>query len=126
MSPSTMFRLANLLEEAATTLRSAAVVIKDLQSKIVDPTSVSIPDSLSVRARKTLYKLNITKLTDLEKVSGDQILECKNAGISTLMEIRGLLAMHGLSLLDDKSEPEADGRNLLGVQGKRSDTDGIG
>lgn len=103
-----MLRLANLLEEAATALRSAAVVIKDLQSKIVDPTSISIRDHLSIRAQKMLQKLNVTKLTDLEQISGDQILECKNSGISTLTEIRELLARHELYLLGEKPELKAD------------------
>ena len=105
MSPDAMLRLAMLLEEAAMALRSAATVVADLKVKIAEPMLVSINDHLSMRARKALRKLHITKLEQLEQVSGDQILGCKNTGLSTLIEIREVMARHGLYLLGEKHDP---------------------
>lgn len=102
MSPDAMVRLAKLLEEAATALRLAATVIEGLQSKIVNPLPVSISDCLSVRARKALHRLNIIELAELEHVSAEQILGCKNVGPSTLIEIREVMDRHGLHLLGEK------------------------
>jgi DNA-directed RNA polymerase subunit alpha len=103
MSPDAMLRLAKLMEEAAEGLRLSAAVLKDLEGKIENPVSTPVSKyRLRLRARKALERLNITDLTQLEKVSGDEILNCRNTGFASLIEIRELMAKHGLYLRDER------------------------
>jgi DNA-directed RNA polymerase subunit alpha len=57
--------------------------------------------SLSVRARKCMSKLNIQAVGDLVKRSGDELLECKNFGVTSLNEVRDKLSTLGLKLKND-------------------------
>ncbi|MFO0889666.1 MAG: DNA-directed RNA polymerase subunit alpha C-terminal domain-containing protein [Isosphaeraceae bacterium] len=57
--------------------------------------------SLSVRARKCMSKLNIQTVGDLAKRSGDELLECKNFGVTSLNEVRDKLGTLGLKLKND-------------------------
>jgi DNA-directed RNA polymerase subunit alpha len=57
--------------------------------------------SLSVRARKCMSKLNIQSVGDLAKRTGDELLECKNFGVTSLNEVRDKLATLGLKLKND-------------------------
>jgi DNA-directed RNA polymerase subunit alpha len=57
--------------------------------------------SLSVRARKCMSKLNVQTIGDLAKHSGDDLLECKNFGVTSLNEVREKLAAMGLKLRND-------------------------
>jgi DNA-directed RNA polymerase subunit alpha len=57
--------------------------------------------SLSVRARKCMSKLNIQTVGDLAKRSGDELLECKNFGVTSLNEVRDKLSTLGLKLKND-------------------------
>jgi DNA-directed RNA polymerase subunit alpha len=57
--------------------------------------------SLSVRARKCMSKLNIQSVGDLAKRSGDELLECKNFGVTSLNEVRDKLTTLGLKLKND-------------------------
>ena len=57
--------------------------------------------SLSVRARKCMSKLNIQTVGDLAKRSGDELLECKNFGVTSLNEVREKLTARGLKLRGD-------------------------
>jgi DNA-directed RNA polymerase subunit alpha len=57
--------------------------------------------SLSVRARKCMSKLNIQSVGDLMKRSGDELLECKNFGVTSLNEVRDKLTTLGLKLKND-------------------------
>jgi DNA-directed RNA polymerase subunit alpha len=57
--------------------------------------------SLSVRARKCMSKLNIQTVGDLAKRSGDELLECKNFGVTSLNEVRDKLTTLGLKLKND-------------------------
>ncbi len=57
--------------------------------------------NLSVRARKCLSKLNIQTLGDLLKHTGDELLECKNFGITSLNEVRDKLTSMNLKLKND-------------------------
>jgi DNA-directed RNA polymerase subunit alpha len=54
--------------------------------------------NLSVRARKCMSKLNIQTLGDLITHTGDQLLECKNFGVTSLNEVREKLAQLGMKL----------------------------
>ncbi len=57
--------------------------------------------NLSVRARKCMSKLNIQTLGDLLKHTGDELLECKNFGITSLNEVREKLTGMALKLKND-------------------------
>ncbi|MBY0588856.1 tetratricopeptide repeat protein [bacterium] len=52
--------------------------------------------NLSVRARKCMNRLGISTIGDLMSHTGDDLLECKNFGVTSLVEIREKLT--GLSL----------------------------
>jgi DNA-directed RNA polymerase subunit alpha len=57
--------------------------------------------SLSVRARKCMIRLGIGTIGDLLRHTGDQLLECKNFGVTSLNEVRDKLTTHGLKLRGD-------------------------
>ncbi len=54
--------------------------------------------NVSVRARKCLIKLGISTLGELVRRTGDDLLECKNFGVTSLNEVREKLALEGLKL----------------------------
>ncbi len=54
--------------------------------------------NLSVRARKCMAKLGIQSLGDLITHTGDQLLECKNFGVTSLNEVRDKLTQLGIKL----------------------------
>jgi DNA-directed RNA polymerase subunit alpha len=57
--------------------------------------------NLSVRAKKCMSKLNIQTVGDLLKHTGDELLECKNFGVTSLNEVREKLSSLGLKLKND-------------------------
>jgi DNA-directed RNA polymerase subunit alpha len=77
-----------------------------------DPTSLSederalldrpISDlNLSVRARKCMVRLGLTTVGELVRRTGDDLLECKNFGVTSLNEVREKLTAAGLKLRGD-------------------------
>lgn len=54
--------------------------------------------NLSVRARKCMVRLGINTLGDLVRRTGDDLLECKNFGVTSLNEVREKLAVIGMKL----------------------------
>lgn len=68
---------------------------------------------LSVRSRNCLAAMNINTLGDLTEISERELLAGKNFGETSLMEIRELLAAHGLHI----------GQNLHKVHSRESFTD---
>ncbi len=52
--------------------------------------------ALSVRARKCMTKLGVSTVGDLISYTGDQLLECKNFGVTSLNEVKDKL--HGLGI----------------------------
>jgi DNA-directed RNA polymerase subunit alpha len=54
--------------------------------------------NLSVRARKCMIRLGINVLGELIRRTGDDLLECKNFGVTSLNEVREKLAVLGLKL----------------------------
>ncbi|MDX2039292.1 MAG: DNA-directed RNA polymerase subunit alpha C-terminal domain-containing protein [Isosphaeraceae bacterium] len=54
--------------------------------------------NLSVRARKCMSKLSLNTVGDLVAKSGDELLECKNFGVTSLNEVCEKLATLGLKL----------------------------
>lgn len=57
--------------------------------------------NLSVRARKCMNKLGISTLGELVHRTGDELLEMKNFGMTSLNEVRDKLAQYGLKLRGD-------------------------
>lgn len=54
--------------------------------------------NLSVRARKCMIRLGITTVGELIRRTGDDLLECKNFGVTSLNEVREKLKLHALKL----------------------------
>ena len=54
--------------------------------------------NLSVRARKCMIRLGINVLAELCRRTGDDLLECKNFGVTSLNEVREKLGVLGLKL----------------------------
>ena len=63
-----------------------------LMNKLVDDLQ------LSVRSRKCLQKLNLRTLSELTRTTDAELLGCKNFGVTSLNEIKKVLANIGLSL----------------------------
>ncbi|RIK84566.1 MAG: RNA polymerase subunit alpha domain protein [Planctomycetota bacterium] len=57
--------------------------------------------NLSVRARKCMVRLGIQTIGELLRRTGDDLLECKNFGVTSLNEVREKLTAHGLKLRGD-------------------------
>ncbi len=57
--------------------------------------------NLSVRARKCMNRLGINTLGDLIQRTGDELLEAKNFGMTSLNEVREKLQQYGLTLRGD-------------------------
>ncbi len=57
--------------------------------------------NLSVRARKCMVRLGISTVGELIRRTGDDLLECKNFGVTSLNEVREKLTQHGLALRGD-------------------------
>jgi DNA-directed RNA polymerase subunit alpha len=57
--------------------------------------------NLSVRARKCMVRLQLTSIGELVRKSGDDLLECKNFGVTSLNEVREKLTLMGLKLRGD-------------------------
>ena len=57
--------------------------------------------NLSVRARKAMVRLGLVTLGDLCRKTGDDLLECKNFGVTSLNEVRERLTAIGLKLRGD-------------------------
>lgn len=54
--------------------------------------------NLSVRARKCMVRLGIGTIGELVRRTGDELLECKNFGVTSLNEVREKLTIQGLKL----------------------------
>ncbi len=57
--------------------------------------------NLSVRARKCMIRLGVVTIGDLLRRTGDELLECKNFGVTSLTEVREKLTIQGLRLRGD-------------------------
>lgn len=57
--------------------------------------------NLSVRARKCMIRLGISTVGELLRRTGDELLECKNFGVTSLNEVREKLTVSGLKLRGD-------------------------
>jgi len=57
--------------------------------------------NLSVRARKCMVRLGLTTVGELVRKTGDDLLECKNFGVTSLNEVREKLTQLNLKLRND-------------------------
>jgi DNA-directed RNA polymerase subunit alpha len=57
--------------------------------------------NLSVRARKCMVRLGINTVGELLRRTGDDLLECKNFGVTSLNEVREKLTAKNLKLRGD-------------------------
>ncbi len=57
--------------------------------------------NLSVRARKCMARLGLTLISELVRRSADDLLECKNFGVTSLNEVREKLTIMGIKLRGD-------------------------
>ena len=57
--------------------------------------------NLSVRARKCMIRLGIGTIGELVRRTGDELLECKNFGVTSLNEVREKLTAYGIKLRGD-------------------------
>ena len=57
--------------------------------------------NLSVRARKCMVRLGLSTIGELVRRTGDDLLECKNFGVTSLNEVREKLQISGLKLRGD-------------------------
>lgn len=57
--------------------------------------------NLSVRARKCMVRLGLNTIGELVRKTGDDLLECKNFGVTSLTEVREKLTEMGLKLRGD-------------------------
>ena len=57
--------------------------------------------NLSVRARKCMVRLGMTTIGELVRKTGDDLLECKNFGVTSLNEVREKLTQMNLKLRGD-------------------------
>jgi DNA-directed RNA polymerase subunit alpha len=57
--------------------------------------------NLSVRARKCMVRLGLNTISELVRRTGDDLLECKNFGVTSLNEVREKLTQHGIRLRGD-------------------------
>ncbi|PQO34417.1 tetratricopeptide repeat protein [Bremerella cremea] len=57
--------------------------------------------SLSVRARKCMVRLGISTIGELVRRTGDELLECKNFGVTSLNEVREKLTSYNIKLRGD-------------------------
>jgi DNA-directed RNA polymerase subunit alpha len=57
--------------------------------------------ALSVRARKCMIRLGLNTVGELLRRTGDDLLECKNFGVTSLNEVREKLTLQGLKLRGD-------------------------
>ncbi len=57
--------------------------------------------NLSVRARKCMVRLGLSTVGELVRRTGDDLLECKNFGVTSLNEVREKLTLHNLKLRGD-------------------------
>jgi DNA-directed RNA polymerase subunit alpha len=82
-------------ERASSELFEPETLSPDEQALLSRPISEL---NLSVRARKCMIRLAINTLGDLVRRTGDDLLECKNFGVTSLNEVRERLTLLGLKL----------------------------
>ena len=88
---------------------AAPAIAEEAAADIAEPSaddqevfSLPITDlNLSVRARKCTTKLGITTIGELVRRTAEDLMECKNFGVTSLNEVREKLVERGLKLRGD-------------------------
>jgi DNA-directed RNA polymerase subunit alpha len=79
----------------------------DYEPEFVSPDEQAMLDrpisdlNLSVRARKCMIRLGLNTIGELLRRTGDDLLECKNFGVTSLNEVREKLTQYGMKLRGD-------------------------
>jgi len=106
------------LVEIREMMQSKGLQLGQLASEVREPEPIYEPESmtpdeqallerpiadlnLSVRARKCMIRLGINTISELVRRTGDDLLECKNFGVTSLNEVREKLTARGLKLRGD-------------------------
>ena len=82
-------------ERSPTEIFEPETLSADEQALLAKPVSEL---NLSVRARKCMIRLGINTIGDLVRRTGDDLLECKNFGVTSLNEVREKLTVMNLKL----------------------------
>jgi DNA-directed RNA polymerase subunit alpha len=106
-----LFEIREMLQSKGLSLGQYAHEKKE-QEPPIDTSSLS-PDqqvlldrpiaelNLSVRARKCMVRLQLSTIGELIRKTGDDLLECKNFGVTSLNEVREKLTAMNLKLRGD-------------------------
>jgi DNA-directed RNA polymerase subunit alpha len=79
--------------------QAAPHVDDDVSPEVRQLLSCPVTDlDLSVRARKCMARLNVKTVGDLTKRTADELLSCKNFGVTSLNEVIEKMAQQGLKL----------------------------
>jgi DNA-directed RNA polymerase subunit alpha len=89
-------RLGQAADDKASAARRPAVVQGDVAPEVLGKSVADM--ELSVRSRKALQRLNINSLGELASRTEDELLGCKNFGMTSLNEIKQQLSTFGVSL----------------------------
>lgn len=77
------------------------MIIPQIAGETPADATLALPISelnLSVRSRKCMVKLGIDTIGDLVRRTCEDLIECKNFGVTSLKEVRDKLAEYGLKL----------------------------
>jgi DNA-directed RNA polymerase subunit alpha len=80
----------------AVVVRRPIIAGADVPTEVMGKTVADL--ELSVRSRKALQRLNINTLAELSSRTEDELLGCKNFGLTSLNEIKQQLTAFGLGL----------------------------
>ncbi len=86
-------------EKAAPEVVYEPVVVSPDEQALLDRPISDL--NLSVRARKCMIRLGLNTVGELLRRTGDDLLECKNFGVTSLNEVREKLTIKGLKLRGD-------------------------
>src|SRR5580658_7586199 len=89
-------RLGQQADESKATPRRAPVTTGNVAPEILGKSVADL--ELSVRSRKALQRLNINSLAELASRTEDELLGCKNFGMTSLNEIKQQLGTFGMTL----------------------------
>ncbi|NBW96505.1 MAG: RNA polymerase subunit alpha domain protein [Planctomycetia bacterium] len=92
------------LGQMAAPVAAEEAVVEAVEPSADEQEIFSLPISelnLSVRARKCTTKLGIATIGELVRRTGEDLMECKNFGVTSLNEVRERLAERGLKLRGD-------------------------
>jgi len=89
-------RLGQAADESKSTVRRTTPVTGNIPAEILSKNVADL--ELSVRSRKALQRLNINLLGELASRTEDELLGCKNFGMTSLNEIKQQLGTFGMTL----------------------------